>query len=139
MDTLNQAAHVFDTTTITGPALEALYAIAYSFLDIERIEDAVRAFRVMVRFAPTDERAWLGLGTCHEKLGQEDIAAELYGAGSVVAEPPSARCLIALARLLRVAGDGASALEHVDHALAFCDSIGDEAFAETIRDEWRTA
>lgn len=132
----SHALFPLDATTLDGRTLEALYAVAYSFLELERLQDAVRAFRVMVRFAPTDERAWLGLGTCHEQLGDEDIAAELFGAGSLVSAPPSPRCLIALARLLRSSGDGASAEEHVAHALALCESGDDQPFAAAIRQEW---
>jgi Flp pilus assembly protein TadD len=128
----------FDTSTLTGRPLEALYAVAYSFLEIERLEDAVKAFRVMIRFAPTDERGWLGLGSCHQRLGQDAIASELYGAGSLVAEPASARCLIALARVLRDNGDGSSAEEHAAHALALCGADDDDALARAIREEWGT-
>ena len=132
------AQGLFDESPLfTGRTLEALYAAAYSFLELERTEDAIKAFRVMVRFAPTDERAWLGLGACHEKFGQEDIASELYGVGSLVAEPKSPRCLVALARILRDCGDGASADEHIAHALALCETNDDDVLAQSIRDEWR--
>lgn len=137
MDSLAQSVDVFDPTSLNGPALEAIYAVAYGFLDIERVDDALRAFRVMVRFAPTDERGWLGLGACHERLGQEDISSELYGAGSVVAEPPSPRCLVALARIAREAGERVAALEHIERALSLCDAVGDDSLAEAIRQEWR--
>ncbi len=99
-----------------GRARDALYAFAHTMLEADRLEQAVQAFRVLVRFAPTDERAWLGLGACHERLEQEDVAEELYGAGSIVACPPSARCLLALARLARRRGDTQTALEHIEAA-----------------------
>ena len=116
-------------------ALEALYAAAFMFLEVDRVEDATRAFRVMVRFAPTDERAWLGLGACHERREEADIAAELYGAGSVVASPPSPRCLLALARLERTRGAEAVAEEHVDEALAIAELLEDEDLVVLVRAE----
>ena len=138
MDTLIPT-ELFDESPFTGRALEALYGVAYSFLDREQIEEAVRAFRVMVRFAPTDERGWLGLGLCHESIGQTDIASELYGAGSLVSDPRSARCLVALARVLRQSGDDASAAdEPIEHALALCEKNDDDVLGDSIRSEWRS-
>lgn len=116
-------------------ALEALYAAAFMFLDVDRVQDATRAFRVMVRFAPTDERAWLGLGACHERRDETDIAAELYGAGSVVASPPSPRCLLALARVERARGAESAAEEYVDEALALAESLEDEELIVLVRAE----
>lgn len=136
MSTETASQALFDGTPLTGTEVEALYAVAYSFLDMERLASALHAFRVMVRFAPTDERAWLGLGACHEGFGQEDIALELYGAGSLVSEPPSSRCLIALARVLREGGDHAAACEHVERALTICDETHDHAFARQINQDW---
>lgn len=118
-------------------ALEALYAAAFMFLDADRVEDATNAFRVMVRLAPTDERAWLGLGACHERRDEEDIAAELYGAGSLVASPPSPRCLLALARLERARGDGHLADEHVTDAHALAHSLEDAELIELVALERR--
>ena len=65
-------------------SIDSLYSVAYAFLEADRIRDATNAFRVMVRFAPLDERAWLGLGECHERVGELEIASELYGAGATV-------------------------------------------------------
>ena len=95
----------------TRNQVEGLYAVAYRFLEAGHVPHAIRAFRVMVRFAPTDERGWLGLGTCHEQLADDDVAEEIFGAGALVSEPRSARCLVALARLRAKDGDRRSALE----------------------------
>jgi Flp pilus assembly protein TadD len=114
---------------LDGRAREALYAFGFAMLESERLDDAVKAFRVFVRFAPTDERAWLGLGACHERLDQPDIAAELYGAGTVTATPPSARCHLALARIMRDQGDRSAAREHVDQAEAL---LGNDAELSVI-------
>lgn len=103
--------------TLTHQQLEGLYAVAYGLLDTGRVADAVHAFRVMVRFSPSDERGWLGLANCHEELGDDDVAAELLGAGALVSSPRSARCLVALARLRTREGDRCAAAELLDEAL----------------------
>jgi hypothetical protein len=46
-----------------------------------------------------DERGWLALGTCHERLEQDAMAEELYSAGAQIARA-RVRCLVAVARLL---------------------------------------
>lgn len=138
---MNTSDHFLDlaVTPPSARALDALYAAAFMFLDADRVEDATKAFRVMVRFAPLDERAWLGLGACHERRDEHDIAAELYGAGSVVASPPSPRCLLALARIERTRGDGASADDHVEDAVALAQSLDDQALIELASSERRSA
>jgi tetratricopeptide (TPR) repeat protein len=120
-----------------GRALEAIYAVAYTMLEAQRLHEATAAFRVMVRFAPTDERGWLGLGKCHEEVGQSDIAAQIYGAGSLATSPPSSRCLVARARLDREIGDLAEADELLDEALGLAEASGDSELEEQIRKERR--
>lgn len=119
------------TFTFTTPQLEGLYAIAYGFLDSGRYAEAVHAFRVMVRFSPVDERGWLGLANCHEELGDDDVAAELLGAGALVSSPPSARCLVALARLRARGGDRDAAADLLDEACAIAED-SDPALVPTI-------
>jgi hypothetical protein len=83
--------------------VEAIYATAHWLLARERPADAAKVFRVMLQVAPRDERGWLGLGECHERIDQVRIAAELYGAGSVIAggaRSVSVRCLLARARMM---------------------------------------
>jgi thioredoxin-like negative regulator of GroEL len=90
--------------------VEAIYATAHWLLARERAADAAKVFRVMLRVAPRDERAWLGLGECHERIDQLRIAAELYGAGSVIAggaRSVSVRCLLARARMMSKLGRSA--------------------------------
>ena len=65
----------------------------------ERYREASAVFRFMLQAAPTDERGWLALGDCHEKLGQRRIALELYSAGSIAAEP-APRCVLSRFRAL---------------------------------------
>lgn len=120
----------------TERSLDALYAVAHMFLGEDRIEDAVRAFRVLMRIAPTDERGWLGVGACHERRDEHAIASEIYGAGSVVTSPLSWRCVIALARLARRRGDTFAADDLLDEAEAIADANDDEdahAVVETER------
>jgi hypothetical protein len=88
-------------------AVEAVYATAHWLLARERARDAAKVFRFMLQMAPRDERGWLGLGECHERIEQPRIAAELYGAGSVIAARPgcvSVRCLLARARTMAKLG-----------------------------------
>lgn len=90
--------------------VEAIYATAHWLLARERAADAAKVFRVMLQIAPRDERSWLGLGECHERIDQLRIAAELYGAGSVIAggaRSVSVRCLLARARMMSRLGRSA--------------------------------
>lgn len=80
-------------------AVESVYALGHWLFTQDRFSDAVTVFRLMMRAAPTDERGWLAVGICHEKLGQPQIALEMYGGGAVAAEP-SARCHLARFRTL---------------------------------------
>lgn len=105
-------------------AIEAIYAIGHALIEQQRAHEAVKVFRVMMRLAPTDERAWLALGMCHEAMDQVDIASELYGVGSMVAQPPSARCLSALARTQRLLGNGAVADEYYAESRSVADEQG---------------
>ena len=95
-------------------AIEALYATAHWLFSRERPHDASDVFRAMAFFAPADERAWLGLGTCHERMRQPSLALEIYGVGSALAR--SVRCEIARARALREAGRDDAADEALERA-----------------------
>ena len=106
-------------------AIEAMYAIGHSLLEQQRAVDAANVFRVMLRLVPTDERGWLGLGACHEEVDDLQMASELYGTGWTVAQPPSARCLSALARVVRLVGD-ATTNASLAEALADADEQGIE-------------
>ena len=100
-----------DPVAAPSRAIEAIYAIGHALLERQRAAEAVSVFRVMLRLAPTDERAWLGLASCHEEMDDPTVAAELYGAGYAAAQPPSASCLSALARLMHISGDVAMVAE----------------------------
>jgi hypothetical protein len=85
----------------------------------------------MLRAAPRDERGWLGLGQCHERIEQPRVAAELYGAGSVIAGGPrsvSVRCLVARARVLALLGRE----EDVETTLLLAEKAAAEAADEGL-------
>jgi hypothetical protein len=108
--------------------VESIYATAHWLLARERAADAAKVFRVLLRVAPRDERGWLGLGECHERIDQLRIAAELYGAGSVIAggvKSVSVRCLLARARTLYKLGRSSEIewiLDTAEHAATAQDS-----------------
>ena len=85
-------------------AMEAIYATGYWLLADERVAEAAMVFRTMIQGEPRDERGWLGLGECHERIDQPRIAAQLYGAASVIVTR-SMRCLVARARVLSKLGE----------------------------------
>jgi hypothetical protein len=119
-------------------AVEAIYATGHWLLSRERISDAAGVFRFMLRVAPRDERAWLGLGECHERISQPLVALELYGAGSVVAGDRGAgsvRCLLARARALSATcRDADAALDAAEEAAA---RNGDERLIALVAQERR--
>ncbi len=122
-------------------AIEAIYATAHWLLGRERVADAARLFRTMIRAVPRDERGWLGLGECHERIHQPRIAAELYGAGGVAAGAsptiPSVRCLIARARVLASLHRDEEARNALDAAEEAADACGDEDLAWLVTNERR--
>ena len=109
-------------------ALESLYATGHWLMSEDRYADASVVFRLMLRASPTDERAWLALGTCHERLGQNLVALELWGAGSIAAAP-ARRCTLARFRALWDADRLAEADEAFDELLAIAEDEGSEAVA----------
>jgi tetratricopeptide (TPR) repeat protein len=115
------------------PTVEAIYAAGHWLLEQEQPANAAKVFRVMLHVAPRDERAWLGLGECHERIGQHRIALELYGAGSVVAGP-SARCQIARGRALRALDRDDEASEAFELAMQLADACDDEPLFVLARD-----
>lgn len=135
-----------DTTTpyIVGQAfaeqhnltdsLEAVYATGYWLYQQERYEEAASVFRVLLQASPTEERSWLALADCHEKSGHWNIALELYGTGTVVAQP-APRCMLARARLLRIMERDVEAEEAYDEAEALADQVDDFCLKRTIRNE----
>ena len=120
--------------------VEALYATAHWLLTRGRPEDAARVFRIQLRVAPRDERAWLGLGECHERRDQLLVAAELYGTGSVLAGTPrsgSVRCMLARARILAALGRTSDVERTLDHAQRAAAEQENEELQELVAHERR--
>jgi tetratricopeptide (TPR) repeat protein len=120
----------------TRSAIDGLYAVGHWLLEQERNADAMDVFRAMLIAAPEDERGWLGLGECHDRLAEHEKAAVLY-ALAAQATPDAYRCVLARARVLR-------RLDAVDRAdEAFAEAIeralasGEEEIAARIHSEWR--
>ena len=121
-------------------AVEAIYATAHWLLGRERARDAAKVFRFMLQIAPRDERGWLGLGECHERIEQPRIAAELYGAGSVIAARPgsvSVRCLLARARTMSKLGRNRDVEWTLDTAERAATDQGDSQLVELVAAERR--
>jgi hypothetical protein len=116
--------------TARGEAIEAIYATAHWLLGRDRVSEAATVLRTFLLLAPNDERAWLGLGACHERIEQPLIALELYGAGSVVTRgtaPTSVRCQLARSRVLRDLGREDEAADAIDLAIAAAEASNDDA------------
>jgi hypothetical protein len=97
---------------------EALYAGGHWMLERDRPLDAAHFFRQMLVAVPDDERAWLGLGECHERLCQEEAAFELYVAG-YFCSTRRVRCGIAASRILRRRGENERAVCALDELEPF--------------------
>jgi Tfp pilus assembly protein PilF len=117
-------------------ATEALYATAHWLQSEGRTKDAASVFRAMVVTTPRDERGWLGLGLCHEKLGQEHIALEMYGTGRVMARP-APRCELARARVYRTQGESDKADEALENAEHLAEQLDDDALRALVVAERR--
>jgi len=134
-------AHFNASTHPPGPvsrraAIEAIYATGHWLLGQDRTPEAASVFRTMIHAEPRDERGWLGLGECHERVDQPRIAAEIFGAGSAVATS-SVRLLLARARVLVTAGyelDAERALAAADQA---AESSGDVELVALVTSEQR--
>lgn len=119
-------------------ATEALYATAHLLVEQEKPAHASGVFRAMALLAPTDERAWLGLGTCHEALGQAHVALEMYGTGRMLARAP-VRLEVARSRLLRRLGRDHEADDALERAESLAASEDDEILTHLVAEERRRA
>jgi tetratricopeptide (TPR) repeat protein len=117
--------------------VEVLYQKGFRLYADERYEEAAAVFRAMLRAAPRDERSWLALGNCHEKLEQTRIALELFSAGSIAAAP-APRCLLSRFRALYDVDRKADAQRAYEAALQIARSRKDDALVSVIENE-RTA
>lgn len=122
-----------------GPAdtVEKLYGLGYWLYGQERFADAALAFRTMLRTAPSDERSWLALGSCHERINQFRIALELYGTGSAIV-PTSVRCQLARVRVLKQMDRESEAQDALEMASRLAEEQGDDELIRLVRAEGRT-
>ena len=120
------------------PSVEALYATGHWLLAAERFVDAAIVFRTMALAAPSDERAWLALGSCHEAIGQQELATTLYGIAEAVAAP-AIRCTIARGRVLRAFGSDDEAQLSFERARDLAVEIGNEELVSLAECELRMA
>jgi hypothetical protein len=114
--------------------MDALYYVGHKLLADGRPVDAAVVFRAMLMTSAGDERAWVGLGACHEALDQLDLAREMYGTGRVLAKP-AGRCEIGLLRLARSAGDGDLVASCLDRASDIAAETEDPELAQLVRYE----
>ena len=113
---------------------EALYAGGVWMLERDRPLDAAHFFRAMLLDQPEDERAWLGLGACHENIAQDDEAFEIYLSGFVAARR-KVRCGIAMSRVLRRRGEG----DRAERALDMLDDLASSEDLEPLLAEEKRA
>lgn len=117
--------------------VEILYQRGFRLYTLGQYAEATDFFRAMLHAAPTDERGWLALGDCHERLGQERVALELYSAGSIAAHP-APRCLISRFRALYDVNRPLDAQVAYDEAMQIAVFRGDEVLVSILEEERRT-
>jgi tetratricopeptide (TPR) repeat protein len=132
-------ASLLSPAAVTPQALDALYALGHQLLvQQDSPRAALPVFRVMLACAPTDERAWLGVGECHLRLDETGVALEILGAATV-ASRGSARCHVARARLLLADGRRRDADDAFDEALAIAEASADDELVAIVARERRSS
>jgi cytochrome c-type biogenesis protein CcmH/NrfG len=119
----------------TTETLEALYGVAHWLVMQERHADALSVFRTMLLLEGTDPRGWLGLGACHEALGETEKAVTLYTLASSACGDRAARCSAARARLVRLGGDDDATREAYALAREQAIASDDDELAELLGTE----
>jgi hypothetical protein len=99
--------------------VERCYATAFAALSGDDPAMAERLFGYMALLSPRDSRAWVGLGTCKERLGDLRGAAGVYGVGAALANEPCF-CWVARARALMRSGRAVEAEQAFDAAESSC-------------------
>lgn len=102
---------------VSTSSIESLYKTAHWLVQSERYADAACVFRAMMIGRPEDERGWLGLGACHEQLGDKNLALDLYETARTIAAP-APRCELALAKLHLERGEWKDAENALSHAIS---------------------
>lgn len=112
--------------------LDALYAVGHRLVAQDRARDAISLFRTMLLVDARDERGWLALATCHEKLDEPEKAIALCLLASSACEGKALRCAVARARLLNAIGEQEeSRLAYVD-AARMAESLADDEMVALI-------
>lgn len=114
--------------------LDALYAVGHALLERDRARDAIALFRTMLLVDGRDERGWLALATCHERLDEPDKAIALCELAASACEAP-VRCAIARARLHRSLGASDAAREAYEEAARLADTRDDHELAMLVAQE----
>lgn len=109
----------------------AMYSMAFDMITNARWSDASDVFRAMVLFCPRDERGWLGLGRCHQELGQVDVAIELYLLG-IRAVPRAVRLRLALADAFRETERDDDARYVLDAAEELASALDDDELSAWV-------
>ena len=120
---------------MSSPATaDTLYSVGHWLLEQSRHDEAKHVFRTMLAVAATDERGWLALGACHEGTQELEKAARLYSLAPAACGS-AARCLVALARVLRRLEREDEADDTYERAARVADDVSDEALAAIIAAE----
>jgi tetratricopeptide (TPR) repeat protein len=119
--------------------LDALYAAGHWLMQQDRHRDALSLFRTMMLVDARDERGWLGLAICHEKLDELEKAIELCRLAVSACGPHAVRCTIARARLHRAAGDQDEAAEAYEAALRAAEELNDSDLESLVQNEARAS
>lgn len=118
----------------TTTTADTFYATGYWLLEQQRHEDAKHVFRTMLTLAPSDERAWLALGACHEGVHELDKAARLYALAQFACGV-ALRCLVASARVLRKLERDEEAADAYAKAAGFAADTDDHEVAAIVAAE----
>jgi tetratricopeptide (TPR) repeat protein len=121
--------------TNAANTLEALYSTAHWLMAQNRYRDAIPVFRTMMVVEPRDERGWLGLGTCHESVGESNQALAIFDLAPHACGAQAIRCTVARARLLRETGALDEARDAYRAALSRAEELGDDDLSEMIVQE----
>lgn len=119
----------------TAQTLDALYAIGHRLIGQDRCRDALSLFHTMLLVEPRDERGWLALASCHEKLDEPEKAIALCELASSACEGKALRCAVALARLHKTRGDDDEAAATYEEAARIADVLDEPEMATLIAAE----
>ena len=112
--------------------LDALYAVGHRLVALDRARDAISLFRTMLLVDARDERGWLALATCHEKLDEPEKAIALCLLASSACDDKAVRCAVARARLLLTLGEAEESRTAYADAARMAESLADDEMVALI-------